>query len=95
MNKAKELLVQLSEKLELPAQIVAGSPRVEVIGARECNVEPQKGLVEYNPDRVKVLTTDGTVVIEGTHLHIHQMNSDRISVRGKIGQISLLGAGYE
>ena len=84
MNKARQLLAQASEKLELPADIIAGLPRVELVGNGECSVEPHNGLLEYTTEQIKVSTQIGEICVEGKHLQIKRMNSERITICGTV-----------
>ena len=47
MGVARKLLERASRQLELPAEIVAGLPRIEVTGTGELSIEPHRGLLEY------------------------------------------------
>lgn len=91
MNKAKQLLVQASQKLELPADIVAGVPRIDVIGTDTCSVEPHRGLLEYSGERISVSTSIGAVTLLGDGLEIKQMNTERITIAGKLHRLELPG----
>ena len=43
MNKARELLAEVAEKMELPADLAAGLPTMELCGFREFSMEPHGG----------------------------------------------------
>lgn len=90
MNKARKLLMQASQKLDLPSDVVAGIPRIELLGLSELSLEPHKGLLEYTEDRISVSTSIGNVTAVGTDLVIKRMNSSRITVVGAIHQILLM-----
>ena len=46
MNKAKKLLSDAAQRLELPADIAAGLPKMELTGTVEFSLEPHRGLLE-------------------------------------------------
>ena len=87
MNQAKKLLLKASAKLELPADVLAGVPRIEILGKDRCCIEPQLGLLEYSENRVRIFTNLGDVHIIGSALRIKEMNSRRIVVSGKIQRV--------
>jgi sporulation protein YqfC len=89
MKQINNLLSAAAQKLDLPADIVAGQPRLELIGSAQCSIEPHKGLVEYTKELVSVDTSVGIVNITGRLLDIAQMNRERITVRGRIFGVSL------
>ena len=95
MNKVRQLLEQASDRLELPADIIAGVPRVELIGNGQCSVEPHKGLLEYTTEQIKVSTKSGVVSVIGSDMQIKRMNSECITVCGTIYQIILTAGGDE
>ena len=59
MNKARELLAEVAEKMELPADLAAGLPTMELCGFREFSMEPHGGLVEYDRARGSIESTRG------------------------------------
>lgn len=95
MKQTNKLLAAAADKLDLPADIVAGQPRIELIGDRRCSVEPHGGLLEYTKQLVSVDSAVGRVKIVGMNLEIIQMNRDRITVAGEIFGVSLEGTGGE
>lgn len=95
MKQTNKLLAATADKLDLPSDIVAGQPRIELIGDRRCSVEPHRGLLEYTKQLVSVDSAAGIVIISGMNLEIIQMNRDRITVAGEISGVSLEGTGCE
>lgn len=89
MNAIRKLLRNAADWLELPADIVAGVPRVEVIGSEKCNVEPHGGLLEYGLCKITVATASGYVTVLGEGLTIHAMNRLRLTITGKITALQM------
>lgn len=89
MKQSNKLLAAAAEKLDLPGDIVAGQPRIELIGDRRCSIEPHRGLLEYSKELVMVESSAGKVKIAGTELNIIQMNREKITVAGTIFGVSL------
>ena len=89
MKQSNKLMTAAADKLDLPADIVAGQPRIELIGNGKCSIEPHKGLQEYTKETIIVDSSSGNVKIIGEGLNIIQMNRDRITVAGRIAGISL------
>lgn len=90
MNRARKFLSEAAAYLELPADVMAGVPRVEVTGFREFSIEPHKGLMEYEKERIIVESSLGRVCLSGKDLTIRLMNSQRITVSGAIYAVELL-----
>jgi sporulation protein YqfC len=88
-SEMKGLLRKVSERLELPASVIAGLPTLTLTGFTEAALEYHAGIREYDPSRITVEVSLGTVCLEGEGLSIHQMNSEQIVVRGNIRSITL------
>ncbi len=89
MNFVQKLLSRSAETLELPADIAANLPRIELLGASECTIEPHKGLLEYSRQEIAAATAIGSVRICGEDLTIKLMNKTCMIVRGHISDIKL------
>lgn len=89
MNKAQKLLVNAAQKFEMPSDVLAGMPRMEVIGTGEFALEKHSGLLEYSKQKICVMTSIGPVSVVGNNLEIRQMGGSRISIIGKISQLIL------
>ena len=94
MNKARELLAEVAEKMELPADLAAGLPTMELCGFREFSMEPHGGLVESDRARVSIESTLGRVTVLGEDLIIRRMNRQRITVAGQLRAVELAGDGH-
>ncbi len=92
MNKARKILASTAGLLELPADVLAGVPKMELTGFREFSIEPHRGLVEYEKDQIMIETQLGCVCLLGQNLTIHLMNSSRITVHGSLRAVELRGA---
>ena len=65
MNRARKLLVDAAGYLELPADILAGVPKMELTGFQEFSIESHKGLVEYKKSKLalrQILVKFGSLV---------------------------------
>ena len=89
MKETKNILISAAQTADLPADIVAGLPRIELTGNILCSIEPHKGLLEYSREAVSVDSAAGTVLVRGMELDIRQMNRSRITLSGQITGIML------
>ena len=88
MEKPRNYLEQISEKLLLPRQIIAHLPQIEINGFSEISIDLQKGLLEYSQEKIKVAVSIGTVTVEGRDLYIRFMRDGRITVVGNIDAVT-------
>lgn len=93
MNKTRRFLANTAGLLELPADVLAGVPKMELIGFQEFSIEPHKGLLEYEKDQIIIETQIGRIRLAGRELTIRLMNSSRITIRGWLYLVELLGDG--
>ena len=89
MNKARKILMDAAGYLDLPADILAAVPKMEVTGFREFSIEPHKGLLEYEKEQIGIETNLGRIRIVGNDLTIKLMNRNRITVSGELRSLCL------
>ena len=89
MGSAQNWLQTLSQRLELPADILTGVPRMEVVGSELFRMEPHRGLLEYDHSRICIDSRMGQVKICGKNLRITQMNVTQITIGGCISAVVL------
>ena len=89
MNRTRKLLITAAQRLELPSDVVAGVPRMEIIGTSEFALEKHSGLLEYSKEQISVMTSVGPVTVEGSGLEIKQMGDNRIRIIGRVSQLKL------
>lgn len=89
MNKAKQFLAEAAGRLQLPVDVLAGVPKMELLGFREFSVEPHHGLVEYERQKISIDSSLGTIVVLGQDLTIKLMNRQRITIKGSLSSVEL------
>lgn len=78
---------EVSNRLGLPADVLAGAPIITATGRNELSVENYKGIIEYNGNIIKVQTKLCRVCIEGKNLNILYFTEDEMRVTGYIQAI--------
>jgi sporulation protein YqfC len=90
-DKTKEpklnYMEDISSRLGLPADVLAGAPIITATGRNELSVENYKGIIEYNGNVIKVQTKVCRVCIEGKNLNILYFTEDEMRVTGFIQAI--------
>lgn len=87
----REWLTKASRTFDLPTDIAAGLPRMELNGFCECSLDCHTGILEYEKHEIVVAVNIGTVTIRGSGLELQRMQRDRLTVTGKIESISFAG----
>ena len=70
MKRAQKLLAAASSKMDVPGEIMAGLPKLELTGFSQLSIEHHKGVLEYSPETVSVDVGIGSVRITGSGLSI-------------------------
>ena len=80
-------LEEISNKLHLPADMLAGAPIITATGRNEICLENYKGIIEYNGNLIKIQTKACKICIEGKELNILYFTEDEMRITGYIQAI--------
>lgn len=87
------LLDSVAELFDLPADVVAGLPHLELIGSRQLYLERHTGILGYSQEQIDVNTVSGVMRVKGEKLTLLAMTAEELRIGGKITAIELVGAG--
>ena len=82
-------LERTAEIFDLPADAVAGLPRLELVGDGELRVENHKGILSYGREEIHVSGGIYLIKITGQELELRAMTGMELLITGKISQITL------
>lgn len=89
-RKGESVLVRAADTFDLPADIVAGLPRMEILGNHELFLGNHKGILSYDGTQIDV-GGDGVVIrIVGEDLELRAMNADELRISGRIGRVEFV-----
>ncbi len=89
MNFAQKIMSKSAAALELPVDIAANLPRIELLGSCQCSIEPHQGLLAYSQQEIVAATAIGPVYVRGENLTIKLMNKTCLILKGVISDIKL------
>ena len=78
------LLERTAELLDLPADAVAGVPRLELVGTRELRMENHKGILAYGDEEILISGGKLVVRVRGSALELKSMNPAELLITGQI-----------
>ena len=81
------VLSTVAELFDLPADVVAGLPRLEMVGSRQMYLEHHQGILAYSDSRIDVNTAAGVLRVRGTGLRIPAMTAEAVRVGGEISAV--------
>ena len=91
MGKGRDLLRDMLSSAELPGELMAGMPLMELTGSRRLLLENHRGVTEYTPERICVGVCGGTVCVSGRCLTIARMTARQLIITGHIALVELQG----
>lgn len=88
--KWKDLPEETAEKFDLPADAVAGVPKITITGKARVLVENHKGLLGYEEELVEVNGGRIRILIHGADLELRAMNRNDLVVTGQIMSVEFI-----
>lgn len=82
-------LERAAEAFDLPADALAGLPKLELVGDGELRVENHKGILAYGAEEIHVSGGVFLIKIAGQRLELRAMTGVELLITGKISQITL------
>ncbi len=89
MRKIKNTRNKIERILELPREVTTNIPKITIIGFDQLMIENYKGVIEYEEYLIKINTSIGIVIIEGTKMSLNQINENDVLISGDISKIYL------
>lgn len=83
------LLEKTAEALDLPGEIVAGLPHIELTGSHELRMENHKGILAYGSEEIHISGGKLIVKVRGKNLELRAMNAGHLLVTGTIQGLDL------
>ena len=84
------VLTHVAELFDLPADVIAGLPHLEMIGGRQLVLEQHKGLLAYSDTAIDINTGTLVVRVRGTGLQLLAMTAEGLRVGGTIEAVEVL-----
>lgn len=83
------LLERTAEVFDLPGDVVAGLPRVEILGDRQLRMENHRGILAYGDEEICVSGGKLIIKVRGRHLELRAMNALELLITGEIAGVDL------
>ena len=80
-------MTDLAELFDLPADIVAGLPRLEMVGGRQLYLEHHTGLLAYTEEQIDANTSAGVLRVKGRRLTLLAMTAGELRIGGEIWSV--------
>lgn len=89
MERKQTFLERTSAALDLPADVVAGLPRMELLGDREFRMEFHRGILAYGTEEIHISGGRLVVRVRGKDLELRSMDPAQLLITGQISGVEL------
>ncbi len=89
-RRRQSLLEKTAQVFDLPADVVAGLPRLELVGDRELRMENHRGILAYGTQEIHISGGAFGVKVCGEELELRAMNALELLITGHITDIHIL-----
>lgn len=86
-RKESRVLDTVAELFDLPADVVAGLPRLEMVGSRQLYLEHHAGILAYSDEQIDVNTPEGILRVRGERLTLTAMTAEELRIGGAIAAV--------
>ena len=85
------VLSTVAELFDLPADVVAGLPHLEMVGKRQLYLEHHTGILAYSDCRIDANTAEGVLRVSGEGLYLMAMTAEELRIGGTILSVEWVG----
>ena len=86
-KREKGVLAEAAELFDLPADMVAGLPHVEVVGSGHFYLENHHGILSYSGEEIDINGEGVVIRVFGSGLELVSMTGDALRIRGGIQRV--------
>ena len=87
LKRDKNIWLGAAELFDLPPDLVAGLPHMEMLGVRYFYMERHKGILSYSGEEIDINGETGIVRIFGRDLELTSMTGDQLRIQGSISRL--------
>ena len=87
---AKSVMQYAADRFDLPAEVLAGAPKLTLTGGSRLHIENHRGILEYGRDIIIVNAGQTILKIMGSGLEILSMSAEELLITGRITGIDLV-----
>ena len=85
--KEKNILSEAAELFDLPADVVAGLPHIELVGNNHFYMEHHHGILSYSGEEIAINGERMIVRVFGEGLELVSMTGDALRIHGTIRRV--------
>ncbi len=89
MPRRASLPERMAAVFDLPGDVVAGLPRIELMGDSELRMENHRGILDYGSEEIHISGGKLAVRVTGEDLELRAMNQTELLITGHIRAVEL------
>ncbi|WP_099352223.1 sporulation protein YqfC [Fredinandcohnia onubensis] len=89
-NLSQRMRSWITNKMELPADVMMDLPRITMIGQLHIYIENHRGLLTFSDKEVRLLLKQGQLLIKGNAFVIKTILPEEIMLEGKIEHVQYI-----
>ena len=82
-RKKESVLERTAQVFDLPGDLVAGLPRMELVGDRELRMENHRGILAYGSEEIHISGGKLILKVRGEGLELRSMNAGELLITGQ------------
>ena len=86
-KRGRKVLSAVAELFDLPGDVVAGLPHLEMIGQRQLFLEHHTGILSYSEEQIDANTPAGVLRVTGAGLNLLAMTAEELRIGGRIDAV--------
>lgn len=90
-EKTGGVLSTVAELFDLPADVIARLPHLELVGDRQLYLEHHTGILSYSEEQIDANTVTGVLRIRGERLTLLAMTAEELRIGGTIVSLEWIG----
>ena len=87
LKRDKNIWLGAAELFDLPPDLVAGLPHMEMLGDRYFYMERHKGILSYSGEEIDINGDKMIVRVRGAGLELVSMTGGALRIKGTISQV--------
>lgn len=88
MERSKKVLLgEAAELFDLPMDLMAGLPHIEVMGNRQLYMEKHRGILSYSNEEIAIGAQGLILRVFGKGLELMSMSGEALRIRGEISRV--------
>ena len=89
-QRRQGILEKTAQAFDLPADVIAGLPRLELVADRELRLENHKGILAYGTREIHISGGAFGIKVCGEELELRTMNALELLITGHIHSIHII-----